>query len=486
MNSKGPMRPATGSTLLLLVIAILMLGSTRTAHGQTCCWRGFKAEISVPAGVSQKIVRDAWYSVFSSRQYGGGPPIQDCEPPIRVDVGAPQVQREYMFRGTLTRSGGSFSEDWALHVDLIDLHRGDVVRSGDAAWQCKSSTAGYCDEILYNQVRALAQTFHPLDAVLHGHERTPETATVQPERDPIEAKERMTVYIRDIEDSEKRPSQPWQCILAKADKGKILNGVPQAESYRRFEVGDGSIELSYKAPDDCKRQTETITIYNSCNNDPRRVVNFIPEKEIAAGSFEIRCEPETIWTGTITYTRGFNKTNKEQGPNNSTVKMQEIVTENAEFEVHGWPFSHAYEGSVGSDLYYEGDENSVTGSYSGTYKKITTTQSPEGTSTITDSAFCQAVIRDSGYLVINNVEMRAFLEVGVSFVGDQPCHGQSVYSGDRGSFTMDFDWDQHKTFAGLGYLEWTIPNKNPQTVSGSYSLPGWGITWTWNLELSGR
>jgi hypothetical protein len=166
--------------------------------------------------------------------------------------------------------------------------------------------------------------------------------------------------------------------------------------------------------------------------------------------------------------------------------MQEIVSENAHFDVHGWPFSHEYEGSVGTDLYYEGEEDSLTGSYSGKYKKITTVRTPEGTSTITDTASCQAVIRDSGYLAINNEEMRAYLEPGVTFVGDEPCHGQSVYSGPRGSFTMEFDWDQLETFAGLGYLESSIPAKNPRTVTGSYSVPNFGITWTWNLSLSGR
>ena len=162
------------------------------------------------------------------------------------------------------------------------------------------------------------------------------------------------------------------------------------------------------------------------------------------------------------------------------------MSEKADFDVHGWPFSHSYDGSVGTDLYYEGEEDSLTGSYSGTYEKVTTIQSPEGGGAITDTARCQATIRDSGYLVINNEEMKASLEFGTSFGGDEPCHGKTVYSGSRGSHTMDFDWDQFETFAGLGFLESSIPGKNPQTVTGSYSLPEWGITWTWNLSLSGR
>jgi hypothetical protein len=168
------------------------------------------------------------------------------------------------------------------------------------------------------------------------------------------------------------------------------------------------------------------------------------------------------------------------------VEHHEIVSEDADFVVHGWPFSHSYEGSVGTDLYYEGDEDSLTGSYSGTYKKIVTIESPDGLATITDTAFCQATIRDGGYLVINNEEMRAHLELGLATIEEEPCRGTTVYSGPSGSFTAEFDWDQFETFAGMGFLESSIPAKDPRTVSGSYSLPGWGITWTWNLTLSGR
>jgi hypothetical protein len=387
---------------------------------------------------------------------------------------------DYLFRGELSTVGGTEGPaSHTLRMQFFDHHRGETVKEGSAAW------TGIVSDGL-DEVRELARTFLPLDELMVDYERIPETASVEPEKDPIANADRMTVQVRDIMDSRDRPSQPWQWILVQVEKGRILNGEAQGEGFRRFEVGGGSVDLSYKAPDACKKQTETIAIYNSCNNDMRTVVNLIPEKEIAVGSFEIRCVPKNTWTGTITYTRSYNKTNFEQGPDNSTVKMQKIVMEKADFDVHGWPFSHEYEGSVGTDLYYEGEEDSVTGTYSGTYKKITTIRTAEGTSTITDSALCQAVIRDSGYLVVNDEEMRAYLEVGTSFVGYEPCRGQSVYSGPRDSFTMEFHWDQLETFAGLGYLEFYIPAKNPRTVTGSYSLPNLGITWTWNLSLSGR
>jgi hypothetical protein len=387
---------------------------------------------------------------------------------------------DYLLQGDLVTTEAPEGPDTStLQLRFFDPHRGEVVKEGRTSW---SGTAGFGQDA----VGALVVTFLPLDELMYDYERIPEKATVRPARDPIEAGERMTIHVRNVVDSKNRPSQPWQWILARAEKGKILNGEPQGEGFRRFEVGDGSIELSYRAPDICKNQTETIMIYNSCNNDPRMNVNFIPEREIITGSFEIHCVPKTAWKGTITYTRSYNQVQKGPGPHGRTVENHEIVNEKADLEVHGWTFSHSYDGSIGTDLYYEGEDGSLTGTYSGTYKKIVTIEDPEeGTVTMTDTALCQAMIQDSGYLLINNEEMRSSLDFGLSYVGDEPCHGTTVISTPRGSQTLDFDWDQFETFAGLGFLESSISAKNPRAVTGSYSLPEWGITWTWNLRFSG-
>jgi hypothetical protein len=106
------------------------------------------------------------------------------------------------------------------------------------------------------------------------------------EKDPILAGEQMTITVKNIKDADSKPSQPWQRILVKAEKGKILNGKPKAE-YRVFEVGSGTIEISYQAPAACKHDVEKITIMNSCVIDPKK--NPSPEKEIATKKFAIFC-----------------------------------------------------------------------------------------------------------------------------------------------------------------------------------------------------
>jgi hypothetical protein len=261
--TRQPIRVA----LFLLVTASLMVASASTAHGQTCCWRAFRTEISVPAGISHKTVRSLWDSVFTKSQHGGGPLISDCEPPVSVEPGAPRTSLEYMFQGSLTRSGGSFSEDWNLQVDLVDVHHGEVVKSGDAAWQCKSSQSGYCDGVLHEQVRTLAQSFHPLDGVIHRYERMPNSATAEPDEEPIYSKDQVRIDVQDIKDLYGSAPQPWQRILAKVEEGKILNGEPRGD-YRVFDVDGGSVQIEYEAPDVCEEQTETLTIKNTCHMDP--------------------------------------------------------------------------------------------------------------------------------------------------------------------------------------------------------------------------
>lgn len=208
--------------------------------------------------------------------------------------------------------------------------------------------------------------------------------------------------------------------------------------------------------------------------------------ETVKGKAVVKVFREAVWTGTVTYRRSYDRNWKGKSPDGATVTAQETVSEHADIQIHGWTYSHSYDDSTGTDLYYEGDENSVTGSYSGSYKRIYTVQDPSGGWTNTDTASCHGTIRDSGHLVINNEEMKTYLSVGLSMVGGEKCQGQSKYSSSGGSYTLEFDWANQHQFAGYDSLETNISAKNPQTVTGSYSIPSLGITWTWNLSLTGR
>jgi len=256
-----------------------------------------------------------------------------------------------------------------------------------------------------------------------------------------------------------------------------INGLIDGNVYPVEEIltnENGKAMLTYQAGDKDRK----ITI--QAEYKPK----IIPET--VKGEATVNVIGEAVWTGTLSYRRNYNETREHQDPDSSTTaKTQEIVIENADFVIHGWPFSNSC-GLTGINLFYKGDESSVTGSYSGTYKFIYIIQREGEVGVITDTAFCNGTIRDSGYLEINNEEMKTFLDIGLSFEGDEQCQGQTIISGPNGSATTDFHWDQHLTFAGMGFLETTFSTKNPKTITGSYSLPVWGITWTWNLSLTER
>lgn len=236
------------------------------------------------------------------------------------------------------------------------------------------------------------------------------------------------------------------------------------------------------------QQGQAVLDYKAGSRDKR--VSFKAEyqpkdfPETVTGQASVSIFRQEVWTGTVTYIRTYNKTITQAGPGGASVKTQEIVTEKANFVIHGWPFSHTYDAVTGTDIYYEGDDNSVSGTYSARYRKVTTVRREQGTSVTTDTAQCMGKINDSGYLVINNEEMSSHLMVGSSM--DEQCKGQTTISGLGGSGTLDFDWDHHLSFAGEGSLDVGISTTNPRTISGSFSLPEYGITWTWNLAKTGK
>jgi hypothetical protein len=289
----------------------------------TCCWRTVGTQIEVPANgfrdekISEFRVVSAWESVFLSEQSGGGPALTDC--PLMVDImdipglqaldeladaigevsGAPpdpELQQanarllglDYLFVGRL--SVDEATSRFTFTMDLVDHHHGAVVQPAETTWIAPTDeVAGSVSRSIADHVRALAKTFVPLDDLLHDYERTPERAQLRPDRSRIQAGKEMTIHLRGIRDSQGRPPQPWQHVVVEVEKGKILNGKRQDDGSRAFEVGGGNITLRYRAPEKCKNQTDTVRVYNSCQNDAETFANFLPERKIASTEFDVVC-----------------------------------------------------------------------------------------------------------------------------------------------------------------------------------------------------
>ena len=327
----------------------------------------------------------------------------------------------------------------------------------------------------------------PIHELLWDFEKIPVTCTISPEKDPVKPDEEISIDLTSFRDRKGQASRESNRIAVWAKNGRILNGegCRSNPDFRIFTLKKGTIKVQYKAPDSCEETEDVIHVFNSCDildTDSIPLSETQIKDKISEKVIQLDCGGG--WSGTVTYTRSVNEKSTAQGPGGATVTIHEIINENAHFQIRGWTFTHTYDDLVGIDVYYEGDEGSVTGNYSGTYKKTTTIQREGDTVVATDTARCQSIIKDGGYLVINNEEMKAYLCVGVS--GDDNCSGQTTFSDRGGSYTIDFDWDQYLSMEGSDSLESTISTKNPRTVSGTFQIPEWGITWTWNLTKTGK
>jgi len=219
------------------------------------------------------------------------------------------------YQGAQDCTGGHILGSFTFKLQLVDHHRGVVVKEGQTSWVGATQAIGGKFRGIgagLDQIKELSRTFKPLPQIIHDYEGLPEKATLElekdalgQEKDPIPAGEKMTIHLKDIVDYQGNTSQPWQWVIVKAEKGKIEignNGRDAGEGAVAFEVGGGAIDFIYKAPDECKKDTEnkdTITVYNTCNNDPRTAGSFPREKVIATKSFDIDC---TGWLLEFTYT----------------------------------------------------------------------------------------------------------------------------------------------------------------------------------------
>ena len=265
------------------------------ATGDTCCWRLVSTKFTVPSGVSDSIVTNTWDNTFTKREFGGGPLLSDC--PLMLDiVVAIQTNAEYTFVGNLTTEG-SWNVHFLMTVQLLDNVHGAVVKKAEISWYADPpGSGGNSADMLQQHIYDLAKTFVPLDDLLFAYEGLPQTASVMPAQNPIKAGEQMTIQVN-VGTNAGTALQPWQWVLVRAEKGKILNGVFEREyegfEYRRFQVGEGTIMLNYQAPPEELAPTfDTVTIYNTCNIDNPQLTQYMPENEIGRATFEIS-KPES-------------------------------------------------------------------------------------------------------------------------------------------------------------------------------------------------
>lgn len=204
--------------------------------------------------------------------------------------------------GTKVKLGGDLLGTFRFKWELIDNHHNKaVVKSLETSWEGKiTSFMGYTNPedktSQFNKITELTKQVGNLDEVIYDYEQMPLNCKIELEngRDYVENGEEIKINLREIFDYKGRTAKQWQYLIAEVEKGKILNGKPHRgnKDYKIFEVGNGEVEIKYKAPEDCKNQKEKIIIYNTCEHDLYKAGSndyFDPQKEIGNKEFEIIC-----------------------------------------------------------------------------------------------------------------------------------------------------------------------------------------------------
>lgn len=208
---------------------------------------------------------------------------------------------------------------YVFDASLIDSHHGNAVVAGpvDVSWKQNQGdvTPGYWilndDATKQNLLQELVNRLMPFDDKIYDYERKPVSCVIEPEKEEVEGGETITIDITNIRDHEERIPKPWQRIVVEVTAGKIKNAnCCNKHPYYIFQVSDspesntGTVEIEYEAPETCDFDTETIKVYNSCNQRGE-LCNALWEDLLAEKEIKIEdrqpsaCEIRPGKTGTL-------------------------------------------------------------------------------------------------------------------------------------------------------------------------------------------
>ena len=183
--------------------------------------------------------------------------------------------------------GPNIIGDFTLTMQIYDPHHSTVVKEGQV------SLSGTINSEGISAASALGESFGSLSVILREYEHIPIEATIEPQYDPALAGEEMIIHLKDIKGDGGQPKEWWR-IFVKAEKGKILNGTSYTHrtgEYRWFRVGGGTVDIRYKACEECTEEeiTETITVMNTCSMRETPGNEGPPKDVIGTKTFKILC-----------------------------------------------------------------------------------------------------------------------------------------------------------------------------------------------------
>jgi hypothetical protein len=333
---RAVIRKRTAVIAFGLLVAVLSFHPTAGAE-ENCCERGVSTPpFQLPPG-NQVDWSDHFASSFASPFHSFLPDV-DCPVQVRLCLRAVE---DYRLVGEVKPDGrtqidhnGDLLGTFVARVRLIDPEHGDELlkESRQVSWtgaldegmnhkiDWYEPSADARNETWINPVGDLVKDFSNISEIIYDYERKPQKCRVtlpEDSGDTVQAGKAVTVTLSNIIDHMGRPPQPWQRILVKVEKGTITNAEAKWGELYVFRAGKAAtVEIQYRAPDACKPDKETITVFNTCvKKESNKSVK--PGSEIGKKEFNIVCDQ---WDVKITYTEDLGGTYNPGGKTKITVK----------------------------------------------------------------------------------------------------------------------------------------------------------------------
>jgi hypothetical protein len=330
------------ATLGVAVLVTWLLVDPTTDALENCCTRQvYTAPFSMPAGDSERWSRFASGDAISPLFDGV---LQGTDCPLRVWLTGRQADQDYRFEGAVTTEGlvqtdeyGNLHGNFIARLRLIDPDHGNaVLREAEVKWS-GTLTDGFNHRVYHyepsqdalspswlDRTGELGRQFFDIQDLIYNYEGKPQQCAVtMPEGiESIESGETITIQLTDIVDHQGRRPPAWQRVLVKVEKGTILNAVEKWNELYVFKVGaSGDVVVQYKAPEDCKPATETLTVWNTCTKKEDGSYTGA-DVQLASRQFDIDCDQ---WDVAITYTEDVEGEERE-GDKKRTVSRHYAAT----------------------------------------------------------------------------------------------------------------------------------------------------------------
>jgi len=391
---------------------------------------------------------------------------------------------EYVFTGRYEENLNTKDGDGGTVMSrlTIGLFYDGEAREPVAAWSVTSPVNSYtsCTNRMFKNEDAVLRAAGPMEALLRDFERRPVACDVHPAKKDLACGETTDLILAAFRDERSREPKPFNRIVVEAEKGEILGGeaVEGRPKARAFLVGDGLVELRYRAP---SRETagveDIVAVYGSCDivrPDRQPLSRTAAGRKIGEVRLTVHCGAAP---GTIVYRRTISWDDTVSNRAGS-VAYKGSLTEEATVRV-----SLKYTNSYKDKDYYRSESAAATYSYSYSNDAFINGRKAD--------ALCEKV-EDSGAFGPED-------SVSVRLVVDRKSGGYQLEIGLRGP-------EKREGGAWAIAVE-TLPDLLGGTaggggIRGSYAAPageraGWpghrsnqgndpGTSFSWNLELPER